>query len=55
MILDPTFGVRWAMAVCGWNFVGVWIGSMFWYAAVWLAMMVLPEHLLDYLLYDAGL
>ena len=54
MILDLASGVRWAMAMYDWIFVGMWIGSIFRYAVVRMARTVHPEHLLDYLLYEAG-
>ena len=55
MILDLVFGVRRAIVMGGWMLVGMWIGSMFWYADVCMPRTVPPEHLLDCLLYEAGL
>ncbi len=55
MILDPTVGVRWAMAMYGWNSVGMWNGSMVWCADVWMAKIVPTDSLLVCLLHEVGL
>jgi len=47
IILDPAFGDRWSIAIYGWVFLGMWFGSMFWYAVVYMARTVSREHLMD--------
>ena len=47
---EPVFGVRRAMARYGWYSCGMQSGWMVWYAFLWIASIVPPEHRLVSLL-----